>query len=79
MALIKVNFTTNDDLKEWYKVEAEKMGISMSALMSFVLSQYKKTEESRMVLAELNQANKNIDMSQMLEMLKLANEIDKTE
>lgn len=79
MALIKVNFTTNDDLKEWYKVEAEKMGISMSALMSFVLSQYKKNEESRLVLAELNQANKNIDMSQMLEMLKLANEMDKTE
>lgn len=63
MAVVKVNFTTTDEIKSWYKEEAEKQGLTMSGLMSFVLAQYKKNEESRQVLAELNQANKNIDLS----------------
>lgn len=61
--VVKVNFTTSPEVKAWYKEEAEKLGLTMSGLMSFVLAQYKKNEESRQVLSELNQANKNMDMS----------------
>lgn len=71
MALVKCNFMLNDEVKEWYKVEGEKMGLSMSGLMSFVLAQYKKNEESRQVLAELNQANKSVDYSILGDLLKL--------
>lgn len=70
MAVVKVNFTTTEEIKAWYKEEAEKQGLTMSGLMSFVLAQYKKNEESRQVLAELNQANKSMDMS-FLEDLKV--------
>lgn len=74
MAMVKCNFMMSEDVKAWYKDEAEKVGLSMSGLMSFVLAQYKKNEESRQVLAELNNANKNIDMAGLNELLKLIRE-----
>lgn len=76
MAIVKCNFMLNDEVKEWYKVEAEKMGLSMSGLMSFVLSQYKKNEDTRQVLAELNTANKNIDMGEITEVMQLIKGLD---
>lgn len=76
VAIVKCNFMLNDEVKEWYKVEAEKMGLSMSGLMSFVLSQYKKNEDARQVLAELNNANKNIDMGEFANMMQLIKDLD---
>lgn len=77
MAIVKCNFMLNEDVKTWYKEEAERMGLSMSGLMSFVLSQYKKNEEARQVLSELNQTNKNVDMGQITELIKLLSEKDR--
>lgn len=72
---VKVNFTTSPEVKAWYKEEAEKLGLTMSGLMSFVLAQYKKNEESRLVLSELNQANKNMDYSFIEDMKTIVNAI----
>lgn len=77
MAMVKCNFMLSDEVKTWYKEEAEKVGLSMSGLMSFVLAQYKKNEESRQVLAELNKANKDLDMSVFSELLRLMREDNK--
>lgn len=73
--VVKVNFTTSPEVKAWYKEEAENLGLTMSGLMSFVLAQYKKNEESRQVLSELNQANKNMDMSFIEDMKAIVNAI----
>lgn len=77
--VVKVNFTTSPEIKAWYKEEAEKQGLTMSGLMSFVLSQYKKNEESRQVLSEINQANKSFDISQFAELVKMMTEADKVD
>ena len=78
--VVKVNFTTSPEIKAWYKEEAEKQGLTMSGLMSFVLAQYKKNEESRQVLAELNNMNKQFDVNKFAELVELMNEVaDKTE
>lgn len=74
--LVKVNFTTTDEVKAWYKEEAEKLGLTMSGLMSFVLAQYKKNEDSRQVLAELSQASKNMDMNELANMMQVIKQID---
>lgn len=78
--VVKVNFTTSPEIKAWYKEEAEKQGLTMSGLMSFVLAQYKKNEESRQVLAELNNANKQFDVNKFAELVELMSEVvDKSE
>lgn len=78
--VVKVNFTTSPEIKAWYKEEAEKQGLTMSGLMSFVLAQYKKNEESRQVLAELNNMNKQFDVNKFAELVELMNEVaEKTE
>lgn len=78
--VVKVNFTTSPEIKAWYKEEAEKQGLTMSGLMSFVLAQYKKNEESRQVLSELNNMNKQFDVNKFAELVELMNEVaDKTE
>lgn len=70
MALVRMNISTSDEVKEWYQVQAQEYGISMSALMSFVLTQYKKNEESREILRELNHLSKTMDTGKMLEDMK---------
>ena len=78
--VVKVNFTTSPEIKAWYKEEAEKQGLTMSGLMSFVLAQYKKNEESRQVLAELNNVNKQFDVNKFAELVELMSEVaDKSE
>lgn len=78
--VVKVNFTTSPEIKAWYKEEAEKQGLTMSGLMSFVLAQYKKNEESRQVLAELNNVNKQFDVNKFAELVDLMSEVaDKSE
>ena len=67
MALVRMNISTSEEVKEWYQVQAEECGMSMSALMSFVLTQYKKNEESREMLKELNQTSKSLDTGKMLD------------
>lgn len=79
MAMVKFNFMMNDEVKAWYKKEADNLGLTMSGLMSFVLAQYKKNEESRQVLSELNQANKNMDIGEISKLMKLISEISEKE
>ena len=54
MALVRMNISSSEEVRDWYKVQAEEYGMSMSALMSFVLTQYKKNEESRELLKGLS-------------------------
>lgn len=70
MALVRMNISTSDEVKEWYQAQAQEYGMSMSALMSFVLTQYKKNEESREMIKELNQVSKSMDTGKMLEDMK---------
>lgn len=73
--VVKVNFTTSPEIKAWYKEEAEKQGLTMSGLMSFVLAQYKKNEEARQVLADLNNMNKQFDVNKFAEIVNLMNDV----
>lgn len=75
MAIVKCNFMLNDEVKAWYKNEAEKYGLSMSGLMSFVLAQYKKNEESKQVLAEISAASRNMDASYLEDLKEIVSAI----
>lgn len=71
MALVRLNISTSEDVREWFKVQAEEYGMSMSALMSFVLTQYKKNEESRELLKDLSQISSNMDTGKLLDDVKM--------
>lgn len=84
--LNRCNVQVEDDVKEWYMYKAKSMGMSMSQLMSFVLSnwyeQHINADAVRMI-AELNkdedlkQTNQNV-LAMISEMQKLsANEGEK--
>ena len=84
--LNRCNVQVEDDVKEWYMYKAKSMGMSMSQLMSFVLSnwyeQHINADAVRMI-AELNkdedlkQTNQNV-LAMIAEMQKLsANEGEK--
>lgn len=45
MSKTKFSLRLTEDLYEWFKTEAEKRGMSVNALISYVLSEYKKEEE----------------------------------
>lgn len=70
MAVVRLSISTSEDVRDWYKAQAEEYGMSMSALMSYVMTQYKKNEESRELLKELNQASKTMNTEKMLEDMK---------
>lgn len=70
MALVRMNISSSEEVRDWYKAQAEEYGMSMSALMSFVLTQYKKNEESRELIKELNQVSKTMDTGKMLDDMK---------
>ncbi|SHT65825.1 Uncharacterised protein [Mycobacteroides abscessus subsp. abscessus] len=42
--LIRTSIRLTEDMHEWYKREAEKIGIPMNALMIFALKQYQREE-----------------------------------
>lgn len=67
MAVVRLNISTSEEVRDWYKAQAEEYGMSMSALMSYVMTQYKKNEESREMLKELNQVSKTMDTGKMLD------------
>ncbi len=43
--LARSNIFINADVKEWYREESAKMGVSMSALMAMALYQFKEQKE----------------------------------
>jgi len=45
MTKTKFSLRLTEELYEWLKEEAEKKGISINALISFVLSDYKNEQE----------------------------------
>lgn len=45
MTKTKFSLRLTEELYEWLKEEAEKKGISINALISFVLSDYKDEQE----------------------------------
>lgn len=77
--LNRCNVQVEDDVKEWYMYKAKSMGMSMSQLMSFVLSnwyeQHINADAVRMI-AELNkdedlkQTNQNV-LAMIAEMQKI--------
>ena len=60
MAVVRLNISSSEEVRDWYKAQAEMYGMSMSALMSFVLTQYKQNEEGREMLKILSQASKEV-------------------
>lgn len=81
MALVRMNISASEEVRDWYKIQAEEHGMSMSAMMSFVLTQYKKNEDARQLLKELNDTSKGIDASQMVgemqELMRIINAHEK--
>lgn len=41
----RVNIFISEELKAWYKKRAKETGLSMSAMMAFVLQEYKDTKD----------------------------------
>lgn len=70
MAVVRLSISTSEEVRDWYKAQAEEYGMSMSALMSYVMTQHKKNEESRELLKELNKLSKEMDTTKMLEDMK---------
>lgn len=79
MAVVRLNISASEDVREWYKVKAEEHGMSMSALMSFVLTQYKKNEEQKealMLLGQASQSMQHVDVTGMMgELREMVGEI----
>lgn len=43
----RVNIFISADLKSWYKEKAKEAGLSMSAMMGFVLQEYRDTKQRK--------------------------------
>lgn len=70
MASVRLSISTSEEVRDWYKTQAEEYGMSMSALMSFVMTQYKKNEEQREILKIISNASKDVDSAKMIEDMK---------
>lgn len=77
--LNRCNVNVEDDCKAWYMYKAKSMGMSMSQLMAFVLSNWYESHinaDAMRMLAELNkdedlkQTNQNV-LAMLAEMQKM--------
>ena len=58
--LIRVNVTIEEDCKDWFMFKAKSMGMSMSNLMSFILSNYYESclnQEATRLIADASRSD----------------------
>lgn len=74
MATVRLNISMNDEVRDWYKVQAEENGMSMSALMSYILTQNKRNEELKESYTRLSMMGEQ--NAQMVDMFNKILEMD---
>lgn len=82
--LNRCNVNIEDDCKDWFMIKAKSMGMSMSQLMSFILTNYYDAQLNADAMKNISAMNQNPALTEanknLVEMmLQIQNHIDKNE
>lgn len=64
--LFRVNIRVPVETKEWFQQEAKRYGTTMSALMAFVMVNYKEQKEASKALSELSRQSEGINANEVM-------------
>lgn len=68
--LFRVNIRVPVETKEWFQKEAKRYGTTMSALMAFVMVNYKEQKDSAKALSELSKQSEGITVDEIMKGIK---------